>query len=349
MKGKAVTMPALETLGGAGEYDYQGKINRNFSSIRSFVNGLEASVLAASADGQALILDMWDRDGIVGSQSYQLDLDTYAGGSSIVIGRRPAYKAALGEQDKSVAFVTSMGTKTRCELNGDLTLDFSTIVSGLPRSVYIIIPASGTPEVSDTAGLPNVIYAYSMTWDGFNLSDFKRMAPILPAYPTVQAILGAPRKDGVFDNETDFATDEEGSTEIVLLGAADDNEIEVDGSVEVVGCFAHATKAGAGAWAISSPGTQEEQTVKFNIESEGVTWNDGEFEFDAGNIPDYQFREIESGIGDDKFCLTSRTFRLVRTAVGDHVASARCLYWGLIVRPIIGMPCARDGSKVTLI
>jgi len=340
-----MTLPALQVIGGIGEVQYKNKINANFAALESGFNGLEAQVVAAGVDGQLLLLDIYDRPGLVGPQSYQLDLVAYAGGSTIKCGRRPAAVVGLGELDKSIGFVNAGGSKVRVECAGDTTLDAATITASLPKTIYVGIPSNGVPQLFEDLGSVNVLYAWSMTWDGFSLTSFKLMAPILMSHQTIKDTLATPRLLHVFDNETNWVDDPEGFTVIVLPGASDDNEIGVEGSMEVLGFFAHAVRADANGY-YAPAGAGEDIKVYFDVESEGIAWTDTPFEFDCSSIPDYQFRPVAAGIADDKYVSTVRPFRLVRTTLGAQVLSARCIEWGVIVRPILGLPVPKDESRV---
>ena len=329
--------------------NYVEKHNDNNAALEAAVNALQAQILAAVGEGADLVLDVFDRDGLVGIHSYVLDLDAYPGGAEIVIGRRPAPVPAFGEVDESIAWGTYAGEKSRVRLVGDVTLDALPITSGLPKTIYVGIPSDGTPQLFESAVTPNVLYAYSMVWDGFQLSDFKRMAPILPHYTTLQGIAGAPRLLYLFDSETDWVSDEEGSTEIVCPGAKDDNEIEVDGALEVIGLFAHATKSGDDGFSAPA-GVPQVSKVIFRVLSDGVAWNLDDFEFDASNIPDVFFSKVNvSLVGDDRFVTEVKRFSLERVSIGSHVVSARAFSWGLIVRPVVGIAIPKDQNKVILI
>jgi hypothetical protein len=332
----------------ASDTDYVQKLNANAALIESTLNALQAQLVAAGVDGQALLLDLWDRDGIVGPHSYVLDLDAYAGGSQITIGRRPVAVPTLGEVDVSVAFGTFGGTKVRVTQSGDVVLDASTIVAGIPKTIYVGVGANGTPQLYEDTSTINVLYIWSMTWDGLQLTNFERIAPILDSYPTLQALHNSPKIIDVFDPETNFVSDYIGGTEIVLPGAASDNGIDVDGSYEVVGLFVHATKAGNDGFAAMAGNTDPDDVmIRFDIESDGVVWNDSTFEIDASNIPDYQYKKVDvSTVADDRYVTERRRFSLRRTHIGAFVTSARAFTWGLLVRPIIGLPVPRDTSRV---
>jgi hypothetical protein len=345
-----MTMTPLNSFA-ASDTDYVEKFNANFAIIESFCNGLEAQLVAAGVDGQALLLDLWDRDGLVGPQSYVLDVDNYAGGATITIGRRPVFNPTLGEVDVSIAFGTFGGTKVRVTQSGDVVLNAATIVTGLPKTIYVGIGSNGTPQLYEDTSTINVLYVWSMTWDGLQMTNFKRIAHILDAYATLQALHNSPKTIQIFDPETNFVSDYIGGTEIVLPGAASDNGIDVDGSFEVVGLFFLATKAGIdGFSAMAGNPLPDDVMVRFNIESDGVVWNDTVFEIDASNVPDYLYKKVNVGVvGDDRFVTERRRFEIRRESIGSFVTSARAFVWGLLVRPIIGLPVPRDTTRVVTI
>jgi hypothetical protein len=341
-------MPPLSlTDFNASDLDYVQKLNNNNTAIEAAINTLQAQVLASVGEGVDLILDTYDRDGIVGSTSYVLDLDNYPGGSQITIGRRPG-PSFVGEIDKSIAWGTYSGERFRVSMSGDLVLDAISIVSGLPKTIYVGIPSSGVPQLFESGIVINVLYAYSMTWDGYSLKDFKRLAPILPAYSTIQAIAGAPHFFPLFDTETDWLSEIVGSCEITLPGAQDDNEILVDGSVEVLGFFMTAGKAGPDGFAASGV-TPEDNLVSVKVVSELEDWTETPFEFDASNVPDTIFKKINPALGVKKFITEVQRFTLERVALGSFVTSARAFTWGIIYRPLIGIAIPKDQTKVVLI
>lgn len=331
----------------ASDLDYVSKLNNNNTAIEAAVNALQAQVLASFGEGADLILDTYDRDGVVGSHSYLLDLDNYPGGSQITIGRRPAPVLA-GELNKSIAWATYSGERSRVFMDGDLVLNAITIVSGLPKTIFVGVPSDGIPQLFESGILPNVLYVYSMTWDGYSLSNFKRLAPILPHYTTLQAIAGAPRFFTLFDTETDWTSETVGSSEITLPGASDDNEIGVDGSVEILGFFMTAGKAGPDGFKATG-GTPTDNAVKVKVVSNGDDYTEFPFDFDASNVPDTIFQKINPARGTDKFVTTVQSFTLERTELGPFVVSARAFSWGIIYRPIIGIAIPKDQTKVVLI
>ena len=323
--------------------DYPAKLIENFTLIQASLEDIYQQLEAIAGEGARLILDAFDRPGIVGETSYRLDIDGYPGGSQITIGRRPVFQPLLGEQDVSIAWINTGSSMLRVELDGDITINAAPILAGLPKTIYIGIPSTGTPQFYEDTLTPGVLYVYSMAWDGFNLTTFKRMGALLPGYSTLQAAASAPRQIQVFDPDTDFAGGIQGETSIVLPGARDDNGIDVDGSVEVIGFFANFNKNGPdGMYAPSGP----DNKVRFKVVSAGVTWSESDFEFDCSMAADEVFKKVTINVGDDKFVTTVRRFQLERTFKGAHVASARGFTWGLLVRPLLGAPIPKDATQV---
>lgn len=323
--------------------DQISKWNNNFTLIESALEDIYQQLLAIAGDGARLLLDAFDRPGIVGEASYRLDIDNYPGGSQITIGRRPVANPVLGEMDLSVAWINSGASMMRVELDGDLVLNAAAILTGLPKTIYVGIPSSGVPQFYEDTLTPGVLYVYSMTWNGFSFSTFKRLGHLLPGYSTLQAGIAAPRPIQIFDGETDFAGSIQGETSIVLPGAADDNGINLDGSMEVLGFLANFNKSGPDG--IYAPGGPDNR-LRFRVMSEGVTWTESDFEFDCSMLSDEQHRRVAGGVGDDKFVTTVRRFTLERTYKGIHVASARAFTWGLFVRPLLGAPIPKDTGRV---
>ncbi len=330
----------------AAQLDYIAKHNANNAILTAAVNSLEAQILASVGPGSQLILDLWDRDGIVGSHSHVLDLENYAGQALITIGRRPAPVFA-GEKDESVVFGTFGGVKERVVSPGDVILNAAAITTGLPKDIFVGVGSSGIPQLFEVDTTPNVVYMYSMCWNGFSLTGFKRIGHILPAYPLIQAIAAAPRQVPISDEETNWLNDINGATQLVLPGAKEDNAIDLDGSVQVLGFFFAASKTGGDGWQSIFSGDPTAPTVKFQVQSEGKVWSESDFEVDAGAIPDQQFKKIDLAVvGDDRFVTTVRAFELVRTFLGPAVVSARSFIWGLYVKPIVGIAIPKDNTKV---
>src|SRR6185436_6473119 len=97
-------MITMETLA-ASNRDYIAKMNNNFTALAAAVNALQSAIGGALGPGAALITDVMDRPGLVGTHAYSWDLENYDGGTGIDIGRRPAPVLAYGETDVSTAWV----------------------------------------------------------------------------------------------------------------------------------------------------------------------------------------------------------------------------------------------------
>lgn len=326
----------------AGDIDYVAKLNNNNAALESEVNNLSAQVAGTIGPGGPLILDVFDRDGIVGAHSYRLDLDQYPGGTVIKIGRRPTFNPVFGEVDVSVGWGTFAGTKARVEQVGDVDLDAASIVAGLPKTIFVGVGSSGTAQLFEDSVTPNVLYVYSMTWNGFSLSDFKRLAPILPGYELHKALL-APKLIQIHDGETDWVSDTIGKTEIVLPGHSDDNEIDVEGSMEVLGFFVSSHEVSDDGFNAPGGNPPTDSIVRLDVKSDAVKWNLTDIELDMGTTPDTVYVKVdEAAVGDDRFVVEVKRFHLERTLLGDFVTSARNFTWGIIVRPLIGTPVPRD-------
>jgi len=332
-----------------GSTNYPAIVKGNFDAIEAAVNSLAAQISAAVGDGALLTLDEFDRDGIVGAASYQLDIENYAGGSQITIGRRPAFNIAFGEQDISVAWATFAGVKHRVTQTGDVTLDASAIVAGLPKTIYIGVPSGGTAQLFEDNSAPNILYLYSMTWDGFGLSDFARLAQILPGYSTHQALASNVRTISIQDTESEFLDDPDGRVDLVLPGAPDDNVVGIDGAVEVVG-FAITAHRGDDEGLYAPTGVAPDNQLTLEIQSETVRWNKEDIVFDASNIPDTIFAAVDKDVvGLDRFVTEFRRFTIVRTQIGSEVISARNFTLTLFVRPLIGAAVPKDKDSVDML
>ncbi|MGH9462436.1 MAG: hypothetical protein ACRD1X_14560 [Vicinamibacteria bacterium] len=345
-------MPITLTMPVTGATNYHSIFAANFAAIEAAVNSLLAQVSALGGDAAQLITDVMDRDGIVGARSYRLDEENYEGGSSIDIGHRPAANPLLGDQDISVAWGTFGGERQRVVLNGDATLDASGITTGLPKTIYIGIPSDGTPQLFENDTTPNVVYAYSMTWDGFQLADFMRMAPILPGYDLFRDLANMQREYSIHDTETDWLEDDESQTSLPTPGDALDNEIGVAGGRELLGFF------------IDFPGDQEDglwapagddNKLVVQIESEGVPWSydvdaeSPEIEIDASQAENFFQIPLHPDIGIDRFVTESIRFSVVKISVGGDVVSARRFTWGYYWRPIFGQQVPIDENRVDLV
>lgn len=332
----------------AGDVDYVSKLNSNATVIEGELNSLAAQVLASFGEGAQLILDTYDRDGVVGTASYVLDIGAYAGAALIDIGRRPTPVPAFGDPTESVAWGTFSGVKRRVTQSTDVTLNAAAITTGLPKDIFVVIGADGTAAFEETDSLPNLIYVYTMCWDGFQLTDFRRRAPILPGYSLIQSIAAAPTQLQVSDSDTDWLQDLVAATEVSVPGAKEDNEILLDGGVEVLGFFVHAMKSGNDGWNAPFPSSNpDDAIVKMKVTSEGVDWTLAPMEIDAGAAPDVVYQKLNIGVvGLDRFVTVTRRFRLERTALGANITSARGFTWGLFVRPILGIAIPKDTTKV---
>lgn len=326
-----------------GDTNYPALIEANWVAIEDAINSLISQVSAVGGEASQLILDLFDRDGIVGAASYRIDLDNYEGGSEITIGRRPEADTGKGDQDLSIAWGTFGGVQTRVTLAGDIAIDASAIVTGLPKTIYIGIPSDGTPQFFEDTATPNVIYVYSMTWDGyaFDITTIERMCPILPGYTAIQEILGAPEIVQIADFETDWLQDDEGKIDLVLPGAASDNGIALEGSKEVLGGMV-AIHGGFDAVA----GDDNKLVLELHDDEDNI-WNLDPIEIDCSQARDQVFFKIDTDtIGRGVFVNEVKRFKLVRTSVGDDVCAAQGITFALFVRPLIGTPVPKDSDEV---
>ena len=332
----------------AGDVDYVSKLNSNATVIEGELNSLAAQILAAVGEGAQLITDTYDRDGVVGTHSYVLDIAGYAGAALISIGRRPAPVVAFGEVDESIAWGTFSGVKRRVTQTGDVVLNAAAITTGLPKDIFVGIASDGTAAFFENDTTPNVMYIYRMCWDGFQLTDFTRIGHILPGYSLVQSIAAAPYQLQLFDPDTDWLQDLVGDVKISVPGAKEDNGILLDGGVEVLGFFFATQKAGTDGWNAPVPSSNpDDSTVKVKVTSEAIDWTLADMVVDAGAAPDEVFAAVNVGVvGFDRFVTVTRRFRLERTHLGPNVSSARSFTWGIFVRPILGIAIPKDIAKV---
>lgn len=329
--------------------DYVARHNNNNAVLEAAINALQASVLGTVGPGGPLITDVFDRPGLVGAASYQLDLENYSGGVTIDIGRRPAPVTPFGETNVSIAWGLFSGGYERVTMTGDATLDASAIVAGLPKTIYVIITSNGAPQLVESDSLPTVLYAYSMTWDGYSLTDFKRLAPILGGNTLLQSMAGRPELITLFDPETNWVSDEQGMTAIMLPGSLADNGF-AEMSAEVLGFWVNAARADDDGFSAPTESlVADDNHVKWKITSEGEDWTSEDFDFDCSNVPDVQFIAVNPAVGDAKFVTEARTFEMERTHLGDNVVCARAFQWGVIVRPLYGLPIPKDIAFVDLI
>jgi hypothetical protein len=327
-----------------GGFDYPEKVEANFAAIESFVNALAQQVLAVSGDGADLILDTYDRPGLIGTHSYVLDTDAYSGGAEIVIGRRPAPSIPSVEFDISAAWGTWGGERQRVQQPGDVTLDAAPILNALPKTIYVGIPSSGTAQLFEDDTTPEVLYIYSMTWNGFNLTNFKRMGHHLPAYSLFQSMVKHAQVVQISDWETQWTGDLVAEMSLPLHGGPLANEIGVNHAVEVIGGFVDVPRAGAGRF--HSPSAIKNKLV-LKLMAAGVKWNTGTLEINVASCPDRIYFTIDEGaVGDDRFVTDVEDFRLERVSIGEHVVSARGYTLGLFVRPLLGMAIPKDNDSV---
>lgn len=337
------------TLGGSDD-DFIAKLNQMFTDLQNAVNTHHQELLVAVGPGVALVLDVFDRDGLVGSYSYRLDIDNYTGGPQMTIGRRPVAVVAQGDVDVSVAWGTFAAGQARVTQAGDVVISAAGVITGLPKTIFVGIPAGGTAQVYEDQSDPNIIYPYSFTWDGFNWTDIRRTVQILPGYGLHQEMAGEPRILQVYDTETNWvdAGVLDTESEIVTLGDPDDNGIGVNGQVEVMGVFIHTHRLGDGGWSAPSHNPPD-SLVTLRLRSAAETWSATDLVIDAGQTPDSVFADIASAIGDKKYVNEVRRFRLELVSIGSGVSTAEGFTWGLIVRPIFGSPLPKDATVVDLI
>jgi hypothetical protein len=340
-------MPLSLTPIPAGSTSYPAIVQANWDAIESFCNQLASQILAAAGDGADLILDVFDRPGLVGSTSYVLDLENYAGGAEIDIGHRPTANPALGEQDTSIAWGIFGGQRARVVQNEDVTLNAGGIIAGLPKTIYVGIPSDGTAQLFEDNTTPNVLYIYSMCWNGFSLTEFKRLAPILPGYSLLQRVVAAPREVRASDEVTDFLEHDEARTILVTPGDAADNEIGVHGSREILGFFVHFPQGDeeGGLWAPAG----EDNKLTLKIQCEGEDWTE-EFELDA-SIDGGNFVQValHADVADKRYATEAIRFKLVKVSIGGDVVSAGSFDWGYYWRPMIGTEIPVDTNEMDLI
>lgn len=335
-----------------GQTNYSAIFASNFSAIEAAINSLLAQVSAVGGEAAQLITDVFDRDGLVGARSYVLDTDAYEGGASISIGHRPAADLAHGDVDLSIAWGTFAGVKKRVTLDGDAVLNAAGIVSGLPKTIWVGIPSDGTPQLYEDDVTPNVLYAYSMCWDGFQFTEFTRIAPILPGYDLMRDLANFQREYKVDDLETDFLEDVEAQSALITPGDAADNEIGVKGAREILGFF------------IDFPGDQEDglwapngedNKLVLKITLEGDPWSydedaeSEEIEIDASQAENFFQIPLHPDVGVSRFIFDHVRFKLELVSIGADVVSARRFTWGYYWRPLFGAQLPVDSEKVNLI
>lgn len=324
---------SLQTFA-ASNKDYVARLNNNFSALKAATEALQSAILGSVGAGAQLVTDLFDRGGVV--RGYELDEENYDGSEDITI-------------TAGVAWGDFNGTFDRVTLAEDLEINASAITSGLPKTVYIVITANGAPQFVESDALPNVVYAWSMTWDGIGYSEFKRLGTLLPGYDLVEDIARRAEIISIFDTETDWLSDEEGKTSIMLPGANTDNEL-ADMVYEVIGFVAQAVRSDEdGFYATEEdPEDTDRDHVKFVVHSEGEDWIDPEdpFDFDCSEGADYQFKPVNPALEASVYITEAQTFELVRTYLGDFVESARAFNWGVVVRRVYGPAMPIDTNFV---
>jgi len=193
--------------------------------------------------------------------------------------------------------------------------------------------------------IPNVVYLYSMTWDGIGYTDFMRLFIMLPGYELIEDIASRTEIIDIFDTETDWLSDATGMTSILLPGANSDNEL-ADMVYEVIGFVVNACRPDEdGFYATETdPDDADRNHVKFKVTSEGEDWTSEDFDFDCSDMPDFQFIAVNPALEASVYITEAQTFELERTYLGDFVESARAFQWGIVVRRVYGpaMPIDPD-------
>lgn len=331
----------------ASDADFIQTLNSFVGDVANAVNTHHQELLSAIGPGALLIEDVFDRDGIVGEHSYQLDIPNYTGGTTITIGRRPVPIAARGEVDVSIGWITIATGKTRITLTGDLVLSGAAVITGLPKTIYVRVGASGVPQVLETEADTNLMTLYKATWDGFSWTNITRTAHILGGGTTLMALAGEPRRLLIHDGQTNWVDPGvlDSDTELVTLGRAVDNGIGIDGEVEILGFEIHPHRATAGGWFAPSVNPPE-SLVTLRVVSEAEEWTAANFEIDCGQAPDSLFAAVAGAIGSKKFVNELRRFRLELVSVGSGVVSARGFSWGVIYAPVLGASVPKDSTAL---
>lgn len=320
-------------------------IDDNFEELQNFVNELASQILAVSGDGAQLLLDLFDRPGIVGTHSYVLDLPNYEGGAEILIGRRPAPNLEAGELDLSVAFGVFAGQRKRVQQAGDVTLDAASIVSGLPKTIYVGIGSSGTAQLFEDQLTPDVLYIYSMCWDGFQLTQFKRLGHFLPAYSLLQMLAARPVEISAFDGETQWTSDADAAVRLPLHGSADSNDVEgLELASEIVGGYVDVPRDGVGRFRCPG-GSDNKLVLRFMLNGKKV--NLEAIEINVSNAPDRIYFTADADVlGSDRFVVDVAHVSIERVSVGADVVSARGCSYGLFLRPVLGIAIPKDSDVV---
>ena len=326
-----------------GDLDYVAKMNADARAVEAAVNELRSLIQNTFGDGALLIDDLYERDGIVGAESFYLDTENYAGGNTITVGRRPV--PAYGETNESVAYMTAGGARTRVAVPEDQAVSAAGVISGLPKTIYLVLTSGGSVQFEEDPDLPNLLYLYKMCWNGFSLYEFARMAPILPAYSTFKKLAAPMIPIQIFDPETNFMDVDESETSLMIHGVGTENApLLVAAGMEVLGGFVAFHKEGPdGAYAPFGSGDD----VKLELEvvgEEGETWNAEAIEIQMDDIPATVFWKVKTTGTFEllRFVNELKEFRLNKVSIGQYVVSARAFTWGLYVRPIVGAAVAHD-------
>lgn len=338
-----VTIPTLS----ASDSDFIQVLNALLTDVENAINTHHAELLAAIGPGSLLIEDIFDRDGIVGAHSYQLDIPNYGGGATIDIGRRPAPIGSRGEVDVSIGWITTAAGKTRISLTADLLLSAAGIIGGLPKTIFVRVGSSGVPQVLQDEADTNLLTLYKATWNGFSWQNITRVAPILPGYPLFMEMAAHPRQNQVYDGDTNWvdAGVQDSDTEIITHGDPLDNEIGLNAEVEVLGFFIHPHRSTAGFWFAPSANPPD-SLVTLRVVSAGETWSASDLVVDCTQAPDSIFVGVASAIGSKKFVNEVRRFRLEFVSKGSGVVSARGFTWGIEQAPIFGASVPKDSTAL---
>lgn len=338
-----ITAPTLS----ASDSDFIQTLNALMADIENAINTHHAELLAAIGPGALLIEDLFDREGVVGEHSYQLDIPNYTGGPQITIGRRPAPIGARGEVDVSIAWIVTAGGKTRVSMTSDLVLSAAGVITGLPKTIYVRVGSSGVPQVLETEADTNLLTLYKATWNGFSWQNITRLAPILPGYPTFMKLAGHPRQNQIHDGDTNWVDDGvlDSDTEIVTHGDPLDNGIGLNAEVEIQGFFIHPHRAGAGFWFAPSANPPD-SLVTLRVVSAGETWSAEDIVIDCTQAPDSIFIGVASAIGSKKYVNEVRRFRLEFVSKGSGVVSARGFTWGAEYAPLFGASVPKDATAI---
>lgn len=325
--------------------DGWSKVDDALTAIQSFVNALAAQISAVSGDGAQLLLDIYPVPGIVGPESYVLDIPNYGGAESIDIGRRPTPNPVMGELDLSIAYGTYGGEKKRVFLDGDVTLDASPIVDDLPKTIFVGIPSSGTPQLFETDETGGVLYIYSMTWSGTVLSAFKRLKPYLWSNTLAQAVAKRCQEIAIFDPLTDFFTDTVAVVRLPLHGSAEENEVPgLDQAAEILGGYVDVPKAGTGYY--DQSGAADTLRLKFMMGADKI--NLGNLDIEVSDAPTRVYFAVDAAtLGSKRFVTDVKSITIERVSIGADVDSAKGATFGLFVRPLHGnVPLPKDTDAV---